>query len=514
MSSKYQDFFDIPTEDTKSAQPSATSDQSFFDIPSNPEGWGKPEAPPVSEQLKTAPGLFAREGASNLYSLPSNAAEGYRFIAKKLQGYGEDLAAKEGREITDEERALTDKFVNYVPDLVKSLGEEYPKLFPTKQQAKEKIGARIEKNTGIKLPEKARGAIERGAEGAAKAADVLAFPGSALVKGTAIATSAATEALDLSEGGKLGTNLTVPTLTALLEAILKKKYIPSGADAERLMEAGERFGMTNRELAPILATESQVGRHGRSAATVRGTREGFERTGNVLGGIVHGVQSQPAAAVQVGRQAEGRLINQLTDIATDMRGRTHALAPHQQQLVDFIDTAVRDIQQNGSSPRQLIGTWRSVNRIGAGRTELRRILDPIYEAIESVNPQIARDLRDSNAMYSQYMRNLQEIRPTQFNHFMDAGELQSFLGSVFTKDPVSFGHAARRFITVKAWEKLSSTILTNPNMQSLVRNFGRAVRDGGQASARALGVQLKNYVKKNLPEEYKDIKWEELGIED
>ena len=60
--------------------------------------------------------------------------------------------------------------------------------------------------------------------------------------------------------------------------------------------------------------------------------------------------------------------------------------------------------------------------------------------------------------------------------------------------------------------RLSSAILTNPRAQSLVRNFGQAVRDGRAASARNVGIQLKEYVRKNNPNEYKEIDWEELGL--
>lgn len=502
------DFFNFNPAQSKSTDTESNSD--FFDIPSPQQTWVKPEAPEVSEQLKTSPGLAAREFTAGGWSGISQAAEGYRFLSGKLQKYGEDLAAKEGREVTPEDKAITDKFVNYIPDLIQSLGEKFPNLLPTFEQAKKKVTPRIEKHTGVKLPEKARGAIERGAEGVAKGALSLAIPGSPLVKGVSLGTSVAGEALDLPEGQKLLANATVPALTSLVQAIATRRYIPSGRDAERIMAAGERLAMTNTELAPILATEEQVARHGRRAASIRGTREGFETTGHVLGDLVQQVQSQPGAAVAVGAQAEGRLLNQLQNIRQDMIGRTHALSPQEQNLLDFVENTITDIANNGSSPRQLIGTWRSVNRIGAGRTELRRILEPIREAIESVSPEIARDLIDTNEMYSRYIRNLQEIRPGAYNAFVDAGELQQLLGSVFTAEPQK---GVFRFLTHKAFEKVSSLILTNPTAQSLVRNFGRAVRDGRAGSARALGIQFKEYLKDNLPEEYNEIDWKELGIE-
>lgn len=488
----------------------------YFQEAPNEKTWLKEPPPSLSEQANVAPELAAREGAAGLYSLPHTAGETYRFLAGKLQSYGEDLAQSEGRIITDEERELTNKFVNYLPDLIKSANEKFPSIFPTQAQAKEKIGKKIEETTGKKLPEEPRGALERGAVGVGKhAAPTLALPGSALVKGVTLGTNVAGEALDLSEKNKLISNLTIPTITALAQAILTKRYIPSNAESAKIVAAGERLGLSNAELAPILATEGQVGRHGKLAANVTATREAFKETGNVLGETLQQIQSQPGSATRLGVQAETKLLERLTAIRDDIVGRTHALSPKEQTYVDFLNQSITDIANNGSSPKQIIGTWRGANRVGAGQTELNRMKPALLEGIESVSPQIARDFEDTNLMYSRYIRNLEKISPGQFNAFMDAGEVQSLMGSIFTKQPAqTLPMAILRFVSAKTISKISSSILTNPTAQSLVRNFGKAVRDGRSASARALGNQLKEYVKDNLPEEYKEIDWEGLGLKD
>ena len=514
MANKAFDFFDVGTpEPQQTAAPKAAAFD-YFSQPSSEDTWVKEPAPPVSEQLKNTPGLIAREGAAFFHSLPRELAESYRFLAGKLQGYGEDLAASEGREVTEQDRAITDKFVNYIPDLLQSLGEKYPKIFPRHEESKKILGAKIEKHTGEKLPEKGRGAIERGAEGIGKGASILAFPGSAAVKAAGIATSAAGEALDLSDKNKLMANLTVPAITQLVKAIATRRYIPSGPEAQRLLQAGERAGMTPKELAPILATEGQVARHGRAAASINATRESFEKTGNALGTIIQDLQAQPGAAVRLAPRAEQQLITKLQQVEQSITSRTHALSPKEQATVDFIRTAVNDIQTNGSTPAKIIGSWRSVNRIGAGKTELARLKAPFLEGIESVSPQIAKDFVDRNGLYSKYIKNLEQVKPGAYNAFIDAGELQQVLAAVFTGNPSTLGRAVLKNITLKSLEKISSAILTNPTAQSLGRNFAKAVKDGRAASARALGIQLKEYVRKELPEEYKHVDWKALGIQD
>ena len=506
------DVFDLEAETPSKPPPKLKQD--VFDLPNDKKTWVEPPPPSTTEQIGNAPGLFVREGAAGLYALPSITAESYRYLAGKLQGLGEEQALEQGRELSEEEKKFTSNVVNYIPDLIKHLGEEFPSVFPTYEEARKFAGEQLEKNTGQKLPEKGRGVIEKLAEGGGKALPIAVFPASAAVKGAAIGTSALTEALDLSEKGKLIGNLSVPALTSIIESIVRRRYTPPRGVAQQLYEEGQRLGMTDAQLAPILATEGQVQRHGGLASSVRQTREAFQDTGQVLGNVIEDMQNRPQNLNALPANVEHNFVNRLQDIATDIRGRTHSLSPQETTLVEFIETAINDIQQNGSSPRQLIGLARSVNRIGAGRTELRRIMQPINEALTAVDPILAQDFQSTNQLYSRYIRNLEEINPSQFNAFVNAGELNQLVGAVFSGEASTLGKSLARFGGVNILRRISSSILTNPRAQSLVRNFGRAVRDGREASARAVAVQLKEYIKKELPEDYDKIDWDQLEVKD
>ncbi len=506
MTSKLPDYFNETSAPSKA--PSNAKIPDYFDEPASPDTWVPPSTPSIGEQLETAGPFFSQEFLAGLWALPSMTAETYRHLAGKLQKYGEEQSAKKGQEITPIGKAMTDFFVNAIPDLIKKGGELSPTLLPTYQQAKKRVGEKIRAGGG-KLPEEPRGGIEKFASGAGKAGQVLAFPGSALVKGAALATAGATEAADLSEGGKIGANIGIPTATALLEALLKKRYIPS-SKLKDLYEEGKNLGLTDEQLAPILATEGQVERYGPLAQGAKKTEKAFEETGTALGNVMEDLSSRPSASTPLSSQAESTLIQKLSDIKRDLQSKSHSLSPKEQILVDFIDTALTDIINNGSSPKQLIGTWRSMNKIGQGKTALRQLENPLLEAIESVDPQIAKDLRSTNALYSKYISNLREISPTQFNAFIDAGELQQVLSAVFSPQTKSLPEKLLNLVGLKALRKISSAMLTDPQAQSLVRNFGQAVRDGRPASARALGTQLQQYVQKNLPEEYEEVDWDKI----
>lgn len=506
MSAKV-DFFDLPSKNEPSPAQTKSGDD-FFSLPSSPNTWKKPEPPSTGEQLETAAPLFSQHFLAGLWALPSMTAETWRHLGGKLQKFGEEQAAREGRELSPQEKAFTENVVNFIPDLIKKGGEKAPSILPTYQQAKQKVGEKIRAGGG-KLPEQPRGNIEKAASGAGDAATILAFPASVWTKAAAIGTGAATEAADLSEGSKIGANIGIPAATALLEALIKKRYLPSSA-LKDLYDESKALGFTDEQLAPIFATESQIERHGPLAQGTKGTKKAFEETYSALGNAIDDLSSRPSASTVLSSQAENNLINKLSNIRNNLQSRTHSLSDKEKQLIDFIDTAVTDIRNNGSNPKKLIGTWRSMNKIGQGKTALRELETPILEAIESVDPQISKDLSTTNKLYSKYVQNLKEISPSQFNAFIDAGELQQVLSAVFSPQQVSLPEKLLNLVGLKALRKISSSILTDPQAQSLVRNFGQAVRDGRPASARALVTQLQQYVQKNLPEEYKEVDWDKL----
>ena len=139
--------------------------------------------------------------------------------------------------------------------------------------------------------------------------------------------------------------------------------------------------------------------------------------------------------------------------------------------------------------------------------------EPLLEAIESADPQLAQDLQTTNALYGRYINNLSEISPSAFNAFLNSGELQNVLGAVVSGSAPTLGKSIANVMSLGTLKKVSSLILTNPTAQSLVRNLGRSIRSGSEPAARAVGVQFQKYIRDNLPEEYSEIDWEELGLE-
>ena len=453
--------------------PKESTERNVFDLGPDPNTWVQADAPSTWEQLKKAPGLLSREAGAELQSLPSSTAEIYRFVASKLQGLGEEQAEKAGREITPQERELTNKFVNAFPDFMAKLSEKFPKAFPTREQSRKEISKAF-KEQGQELPEKPRGAIERAAVGVGRTVPSLLLPGSAAVKATIAGTAGLTEALDLSEGQKLGANLTLPALVSIIESVARKKYIPPRGEAETLYKRGKELGLSDKELAPIMATPGQVERHGSLAQGVPKTRQAFVETQDALGNVLDNLKTRPSASVQLPIAAQNRLINELTDIGDSITKRSHSLAPKEQALVEFLQKAITDIQNNGSTPAQNVGTWRSVNKMGAGKSELNRIKKPLLEAIESVDPQIARDLEASNALYGRFVNNLKEISPSDYNAFLDAGKMQDFMASVATGNVESLSKGIGKMLGLNSLRKLSSLIITDPKAQSFVRNLGKS----------------------------------------
>jgi hypothetical protein len=463
--------------------------------------------PSIGDQLQNSPALFARELESEIKGLPRSVGDLIKYGSEKLQKLGEEQALEQGREIPEG----GDPFTNKVVEVLGKPAEYLEKWgLPTKEEAKKTFNKRYKERFDKELPEKGRGKIEKFAEGAGEAGAYAISRNPYVSSGTIIA-GGTSKAADLGTGGSIGTNLSVPVILNLAHKIASKKYIPKPGEAQQLYKAGKDLGMTDKQLAPILATEGQITRYGPLAAGKKETKQAFQDTYEVLGTTVDKMQNLPISKKRVGIQKQNRFVKELEKIENDIRTRSPSLSPQEKTHADFIREAINNIQNNGLTPRQAIGLWRSNNRIGLGQTELSRLRDPINKLLEEVSPELARDFKATNRMFQKYYQNLKEINPTAFNAFMDAGEMQKVLGAIFTGDPKSLKKSLYSLGTYAALKKLSSEMIINPKYQSLGRKFKTAVNTENVALQRSLYKELMETVKKENPEEYKEITWPKIS---
>ena len=289
--------------------------------------------------------------------------------------------------------------------------------------------------------------------------------------------------------------------------IASRRYIPQAGEAEQIYNTLRQMGMSDAELAPILATEGQISRYGPLAAGRRQTRQAFQNAYDSLGETVERMQNTPGTSNPVNPQQQQRFVNSLQNIENDIRTRTPSLSPQELTHANFIRDAITDIQQNGLTERRAIGLWRSNNRIGLGQTELSRLRAPVTELLESSNPQLAREFRDTNRAYQRYFANIREINPRAFNDFLNAGEMQKILGGIFSGDVATLEKAILNRASLGAARRISSAMITNPHFQSFGRKFRVAINSGSEAAQRNLYRQFQEAVKKEYPEEYKEINW-------
>ena len=461
------------------------------------------EPPSIGEQLKTAPGFFGRETAAQTKGLPRTFGEILRSGSKKLQEMGEAQALEQDREIPEGGDPITNAIVN----ILGKPAEYFEKLgLPTSDEARKALTEVIKERYGTELPQQGRGGIERFAQGAGAAVPFAAGASSVGAAGI-VGAGGISQAAELGPGAEAATNIGLPVALELARLIAQRRYTPQAGEAEQIYNTLRQMGMSDEQLSPILATEGQISRYGPLAAGRRQTRQAFQNAYESLGETVERMQNAPGNLNPVSPQQQNRFVNALQNIENDIRTRTPSLSPQELTHANFIRDAILDIQQNGLTPRRAIGLWRSNNRIGLGQTELSRLRAPVTQLLEDVNPQLAREFRDTNRAYQRYFANIREINPRAFTDFINAGEMQRLLGAIFTGDAATLGKAILNRASLGAARRLSSAMITNPHFQSFGRKFRVAINSGSEAAQRNLYRQFQEAVKKEYPEEYKEINW-------
>jgi hypothetical protein len=301
-------------------------------------------------------------------------------------------------------------------------------------------------------------------------------------------------------------DLGLPGVVKSIKNIASGKYIPSSkGESQALYEAGKELGLSDKQLAPITATEGQVARHGKLAATSSKTKESFKETHDALSDLFEEIKTKNTTPFS--NKVESDLLDAIIDIENGIQKGTHALSPEELASLNFIQKVRKDIANGGSDASTLIGTYRSINKLKEGKTAASKLKEPIQKALDAADPVLGKEFSYLNKIYARYQKNLGEVSPKAYAAFVDAGEFNQFVSSAFTGNiPKGLAQAAY----YKALKGVSRMIITNPRAQSIVRNFGKAVKTGKASLAEKSFEELREFVKKEDPDAYKDIPWDEI----
>lgn len=444
-----------------------------------------------------------RKFLSSAAASPKTLSDFLRYGSEYLAGKGEEQQAMTGTVPTEEQLRFTQNVVKGL-GLPSKLLEKYAPNY-TPENIEKKI-IELQKKTGVNpAPLDPTSKLEENLGKISSAAGSAAPFGLGAVGATALMEGGmlGAEKAGLGKTGQTITGMSLPVFLDVIRAIRNRRYIPRQGEATELYNAGRAFGMTDEELAPLLASETQVGMGGKIAGGLRRTEEAFEHSNAALNRVREEIFER-------GQQLGLIPTNVARDLAQDFTNARNRLSqtlnpsPKEQLLIDFIEEGITRLNSGEATVNELMGFRRSLNSIEGGQNALGQLRPRMDRALQRVDRNLNRDFNDYNRLYEFYSQNLQRITPDMFRNIFGAAEAGKILENVLTGNP---GKAAIRTFTAPFFSRLASSVITDPVMQSIHRNIARAVRDNNANLALGAYNQLKKHVKNKYPEESEKIEW-------
>lgn len=465
----------------------------------------KEEVPGILEETAQQTG---RKYLSSILAAPKTVAQMVSAGSKKLAELGEEQAAEQGRLLNPEEIKFTQGILKALGYPAQLIEEHFPSY--TQENIEKKL-MHLQKLTGVKpVPQEP---ISKEAKTGAEIgqtlglATVLGGPktlGTRLgVTGEIEAGTRAAESAGLGKTGQTIAGFSTPAIIEIVRAIKNKKYIPAPGEAQQLYERAKDLGMSDEELAPILATRSQVSTFGKLAGGTERTEKALEQSNISLRKLREDIVSKGKELGKLPKKVQNDLVKDFSDLREKLSKTLHP-APKEKELINFLDNAIDRLKSGNTTVDEIMNFRKSINAIEGGETALGSLKEPMQKAIAKIDPKVAQDFKDYNQLYSMYAKNLSKINPDMLRNFLGAGEVEQILGSVFTGEPLK---AAVQSIRLPLFSRLSSRIITDPVLQSIHRSIGRAIQSGNKKLAKGAYVQLQKYVDREFPEESSEINW-------
>lgn len=467
-----------------------------------------PDLPEIEEGKSTRYEILP----DNIPSIPSEIGRKSAIAAKSVVS---PIAGSYG-DVQDLLLSLTSKAFGVNPERVReklrSLAEsdeEIPYLIPGSSEIKQSI-------ENILPGSKAETPIEKGLEETLELGSNLANPllgGVGL--GRALAgTAAGMGAKKLSEEAGLGTGTQeiAKTIASIIPLVVTGKLTPTSQESKALYDAGIRAGLSEKELTPLLVSDKKLGRLGKIAKQSPKLTERMGSIESTLGDFYKDIKSRSKNLPVYTESQTKNLLNKMEDISSSWK-KTLKAAPDKEAAIKYLDEAIEKLKSEGASPESLINFYQDINSavnwraIKGGKKELSEVKNAIVDSMKNTSPEIAKDFESANKLWSKLENFRSKVGWGDLEKYIELGKFAPFLYGIAKLDIPSLVSMGLITSGAQAARRIGTEFLTNPSWQSISRNSIKAVEKNSPKIAALAYNQFKSKVKKDMPEEYKEINW-------
>jgi hypothetical protein len=276
-----------------------------------------------------------------------------------------------------------------------------------------------------------------------------------------------------------------------------------------------RMGLSEEQIAPAIQGERK-GRFLSRLVPRRGrTQRALQETRRSLGNVYNQLRGRPEAQQLMNPQQVNTFANEVAAVTQDWPAA----------LRDVVRQDAGDLARSGFTGDNLINLWQDLNYAhNLGHQRVGTLKGPITNALDSISPELGRDFRMTNDIYSNFSTLAGRLRPGL------ATDLINGAARIFRSGRVLYGflHGNYPVLLEALGEEgarlLGREMLINPRFQNLARQMVTALNHNRvsvvksltktfsdllepidkKASKEIQGEKFRDLIKSNRPESAKE----------
>jgi hypothetical protein len=333
--------------------------------------------------------------------------------------------------------------------------------------------------------------------------------GAALGGGAKTLTSLATASGIGQTAKELGAPESVATTLELLSlfgphALANKAYGPK--KMKELIQYARKQGLTEEEIAGIVKGERMTKAIAKFAKKGGKTERLLDSIQEKAGNSLQSVKETAKGIGPISGELSGELGDRFVDILTDLK-QTIKPSSDKQLAINFIEEAIENLMNKGTTPEQLINFWQDINSevnwnaIRNGKKSLDRLKEPIKDVLTKISPSLAKDFELGNTLYARSKLLSKALKPTTVDHILDKGPLGASMLAIALGD---LGIISK-FIGADIARTMGREMIFNPKIQNISKKMLMAIKNENVKGAQVLLKIFKKEIEKDNPDIFDNI---------
>ena len=301
-----------------------------------------------------------------------------------------------------------------------------------------------------------------------------------------------------------------------------ERAVKGNPEKESILEFAKSKNLTPEESTLLIQSEGKVEKLGKIAKKTKKFKGVIESLKGKMQGSYDELKALGRSGGHISAEEGNRLAKDLGNVLEDVN-RTIVMGPDTEAAKNIIEKTIKSVENNANTVEELINGRRNLrqfknwNSLHEGDAIRKKAEMAIFNAIERVNPAIAKSLKQTDiawAKYKKFEKLIKKPEHIQRWHGIPVGEaVPSIVFASLGLIGGGVSGAIKVYAAKEAIQRLSTRLLIDPKFQGIQKKMISALASGSQKKQKEILTVLSSVLKKEDPGLYQGLEKSVFNVE-